>query len=207
MQPLEVSHGIENAEIVSLPNDDPFAANNFPQDADAAPETDDLELSVGVPDDDVFVMVSDDPRHHIKASLLIVKREDTFGKNYFLLTPNVATWVKSQPSLKKFCKSMHIFLFKAYEGNYGLWLVRDSLDSWSVSEMAVVNQAKTVYTRRYTAGKVRKGHVSDAIDATPIEWPDKTLVGSDGLLKQAFGEAFVITTTDHPVLTKLMTGI
>lgn len=203
----QVSHGVVNAEIVSLPVDDPFAAANYTSDGDeASPETDDLEISYGVPDDEVFVLVSDQPRHHILATLLVVKREDTFGKNYFLLSPLVATWAKAQPSLKKFVKKMHIFLYKEDEGNYGLWLVQDSLNSWSVSELAVVNTAKKVFTRRYTAGKVRKPHTSDSIDMTVVEWPDKDLTGSDGLLKQAFGETFAIGTINHPVLVKLMKG-
>jgi hypothetical protein len=207
MQTLDVSHGVENVEIVSLPVDDPFAASNYTSDDDeTSPETDDLEISVGVPDDEILVLVSDDPRHHIQATLLVVKREDTFGKNYFLLMPLVATWARSQPSLKKFVKKMHIYLYKEDEGGFGLWLVRDSLDSWSVSERAVVNTAKTIFTRRYSAGKVRKAHTSDSIDVTAVEWPDKSLTGSDGLLKQAFGEAFVITSIDHPVLQKLMHG-
>jgi len=47
--------------------------------------------------------------------------------------------VKSQPSLKKFLKAMRIFLYVSSEGQYGLWLVRDSLDNWSVSDLQVVN--------------------------------------------------------------------
>jgi hypothetical protein len=206
MQTLDVSLPQEKTVTV-LPTDDPFAAGNFTSDGDETPaETDDLEISVGVPDDEVFVLVSDDPRHHVQATLLVVKREDTFGKNYFLLMPLVATWARSQPSLKKFVKKMHIYLYKEDEGGFGLWLVRDSLDSWSVSERAVVNTAKTTFTRRYSAGKVRKAHTSDAIDVTAVEWPDKSLTGAGGLLSQAFGEAFVITSIDHPVLVQLMKG-
>jgi len=191
-----------------LPANDPFAASNFPEDGEnEAPESDDLDIAVGVPDDEVFVLVSDEPRHHVKATLLIVKREDTFGKNYFLLAPAVAAWAKQQPSLKKFVKPTHIFLYKVDEGGYGLWLVRDSLDAWSTSEMAVVNTAKKIFTRRYTGGKVRKAHTSDAIDTAAVVFPDKPMTGSDGLLSQAFGEAFAITTTDHPVLTRLLKGI
>ena len=48
--------------------------------------------------------VSSDPRHSLKANLLVVNREDGYGKSYFLLTPQVAAYCKSQPSLKKFVK-------------------------------------------------------------------------------------------------------
>jgi hypothetical protein len=185
--------------------DDPFAASNFAAAGEEVPTSiDDMAIELGVPSDEEFVYVSSDSRHYVKANLLVVNREDGYGKSYFLLTPSVMLWAKQQTSLKKFVKVMHIFLYKVNEGNYGLWLVRDSLDNWSVSELQVVGQAKKIFTRRYNDGKVRKGHSSDAIDTTEVVFPDKPLVGADGLLKQAFGEAFVITTIDHPVINRLL---
>ena len=198
-------NGKASIPVQPLPADDPFAASNFAAAGEEVPTSiDDLAIELGVPSDEDFVLVSSDPRHYLKANLLIVKREDGYGKSYFLLTPSVMTWAKNQSSLKKFVKTMHIFLYKVNEGGYGLWLIRDSLDNWSVSELQVVNQAKRVFTRRYNDGKVRKGHESDAISTTDVVFPDKPLAGPDGLLKQAFGDAFVITSTDHPVLNKLL---
>jgi hypothetical protein len=186
-------------------SDDPFAASNFAAAGEEVPTSvDDMEIELGAPSDEEFVFVSSDPHHYVKGSLLVVSREDGYGKSYFLLTPSVILWAKQQPSLKKFVKVMHIFLYKVNEGGFGLWLVRDSLDNWSVSDLQVVNQAKKVFTRRFTDGKVRKGHSSDAIDTAEVVFPDKPLVGSDGLLKQAFGEAFVITTIDHPIINRLL---
>jgi|GEM_PF-6174687 len=192
--------------VQPLASDDPFAASNFVADGDASePNADDLTLEVGVPSDEEFVYVSSDPQHHVKATVLVVKRDsEGFGKSYFLLTPAVAAWAKSQPSLKKFVKIMHIFVYKVADGGYGLWLIRDSLDNWSVSELQVVNQAKQAFTRRFNDGKVRKGHSSDAIDTSDVTFPDKPLVGRDGLLAAAFGEAFVIASTDHSVLNRLL---
>jgi hypothetical protein len=86
---------------------------------------------------------------------------------------------------------MHIFVYKVADGGYGLWLIRDSLDNWSVSELQEVNQAKQAFTRRFNEGKFPKGHSSDAIDTTEVAFPDKPLIGKDGLLAAAFGEAFV----------------
>jgi hypothetical protein len=37
-----------------------------------------------------------------------------------------------------------------------------------------------------------------------VQFPDKPFIGADGILAQAFREAFVITTTDHSVLNKLL---
>jgi hypothetical protein len=185
--------------------DDPFAASNFAAAGEEVPTSvDDMAIELGVPSDEEFVFVSSDPRHYVKANLLVVSREDGYGKSYFLFTPSVMLWAKQQPSLKKFVKVMHIFLYKVNEGGYGLWLVRDSFDNWSVSDLQVVNQAKKVFTRRFNEGKVRKGHSSDAIDTSDVVFPDKPLVGADGLLKQAFGEAFVITSSNHPVLNRLL---
>jgi hypothetical protein len=183
-------NGKASTPVQPLPADDPFAASNFAAAGEEVPTSiDDLAIELGVPSDEDFVLVSSDPRHSLKANLLIVKREDGYGKSYFLL---------------KFVKTMHIFLYKVNDGGYGLWLIRDSLDNWSVSELQVVNQAKKVFTRRYNDGKVRKGHESDAISTSDVVFPDKPLAGPDGLLKQAFGDAFVITSTDHPVLNKLL---
>jgi hypothetical protein len=191
--------------VQPLAADDPFAASNFAAAGEEVPTSiDDVAIELGAPSDEEFVFVSSEPRHYVKASLLVVSREDGYGKSYFLLTPSVMQWAKQQPSLKKFVKVMHIFLYKVNEGGYGLWLVRDSLDNWSVSDLQVVNQAKKVFTRRFTDGKVRKGHSSDAIETAEGVFPDKPLVGADGLLKQAFGEAFVIITPDHPVINRLL---
>jgi hypothetical protein len=191
--------------VQPLASDDPFAASNFIADGEVAtPDTDDLTLELGAPSDEEFVHVSSDPRHHVKAMVLVVKREDGVGKSYFLLTPAAAAWAKSQPSLKRFVKMMHIYVYKVADGGYGLWLVRDSLDNWSVSDLQVVNQAKQVFTRRFSDGNVRKGHSSDAIATGDVVFPDKPLVGKDGLLAAAFGEAFVIVSNDHPVLNRLL---
>lgn len=191
--------------VQPLAADDPFAASNFVADGEVStPDTDDLTLELGAPSDEEFVYVSSDPRHHVKATVLVVKRDDGFGKSYFLPTPAVAAWAKSQPSLKKFVKTMHIFVYRIADGGHGLWLVRDSLDNWSVTDLQVVNQAKVAFTRRFTDGNIRKGHSSDAIDTSDVVFPDKPLVGKDGLLAAAFGEAFVIISNDHPVLNKLL---
>jgi hypothetical protein len=191
--------------VQPLASDDPFAASNFSADGESVPTgIDDLQFEIGAPSDEEFVLVSSDSRHMLKANMLVVKREDGYGKSYFLLTPAVAAFVKSQPSLKKFWKAMRIFLYVSNEGQYGLWLVRDSLDTWSVSDLQVVNQAKKIFTRRYTDGKVRKGHSSTAIPTEGVQFPDKDFTGTDGILAQAFGEAFAITSTDHPVLNRLL---
>lgn len=194
--------------IDPLPTDDPFAASNYAADGEEVPTSiDDVQYDVGVPSEEEFVFVSSDPRHSLKASLLVVKKEDGFGKSYFLLTPAVAAFCKSKPSLKKFFKTMKIFLYVTNEGAYGLWLIRDSMDNWSVSDLGVVQTAKKIYTRRYTEGKLRKPHTSDAIPIDSFPFPDKPLTGSDGILKQAFGEAFAISTTDHPIINRLLTGV
>jgi hypothetical protein len=191
--------------IEALPNDDPFAASNFAADGEAVPAgIDDVSIEIGAPSDEEFIFVSSDPRHTLKANLLVVKREDGYGKSYFLLTPAVAAFCKSQSSLKKFVKVMRIFLYITSEGGYGLWLIRDSLDNWSVSDLGVVQLAKKNFTRRYTDGKVRKGHTTTAIPIAEVQFPDKALTGSDGILKQAFGEAFVINSTDHSVINRLL---
>jgi hypothetical protein len=191
--------------IETLPADDPFAASNFAADGEAVPAgIDDVHIEVGAPSDEEFVYVSSDPRHSLKANLLVVSREDGYGKSYFLLTPQVAAYCKSQPSLKKFVKVMRIFLYVTNENGFGLWLIRDSLDNWSVSDLGVVQQAKKVFTRRYTDGKVRKGHFSTAISTEGVQFPDRALTGSDGILRQAFGEAFAISTTDHTVISRLL---
>lgn len=191
--------------IEPMSSDDAFAASNFAAEGEHVPTgIDDLNIAIGAPSDEEFVLVSSDPRHFLKANLLVVAREDGYGKSYFILTPPVAAFLKTQPSLKKFVKTYRIFLYVTNEGAYGLWLARDSLDNWSVSDLQVVNQAKRVFTRRYNDGKVRKGHSSAAIPTEGVVFPDKMLTGADGILKQAFGEAFAITTTDHPVINRLL---
>ena len=102
---------------------------------------------------------------------------------------------------------MRIFLYVTSEGGYGLWLIRDSMDNWSVSDLGVVNTAKKIFTRRYTEGKLRKAHPSDAIPANSFPFPDKAMTGHDGILHQAFGDAFVITSTNHPVINWLLKGV
>jgi hypothetical protein len=190
-----------------LADDDPFAASNFVADGEEVPAgIDDVNIEVGAPSEEEFVFVSSDPRHTLKANLLVVKREDGYGRSYFLLSPSVAAFCKNG-SLKKFVKHMRIFLYITNEGGYGLWLIRDSLDNWSVSDLAVAQTAKKVFTRRYTDGKVRKGHSSSALPTDTVLFPDKALTGPDGILGQAFGEAFVIKSIDHPVINRLLKGI
>ena len=215
INPPSQDYNLEN-DPLSAPDDqppveplaacDPFAASNFVADGEVStPDADDFTLELGVPSNEEFCLVSSDPRHHVKATVLVVKSDgDGFGKSYFLLTPAVATWAKQQVSLKKFIKTMHIFVYKVADGGYGLWLVRDSLDNWSVSELQVVNQAKRIFTRRFTDGAIRKGHPGEAYDTSNVVFPDKPLVGKDGLLAAAFGEAFVIVSNDHPVLNRLL---
>jgi hypothetical protein len=191
--------------VEPLPTDDPFAASNFAAAGEEVPtSTDDSQIDVGVPSDEDFVYVSSDPRHYLKATFLIVKATEGFGKTHFLLTPKVAAWIKTQPSLKKFVKVCHVYLYKVADGGYGLWLIKDSLDNWSVSELAVVNSAKKMFTRRYNDGKLRKGHTSDAIPTADVVFPDRALTGADGLLKVAFGEAFAIADVNHPTILRLL---
>ena len=103
--------------IQAMSSDGPFAATNFAAEGDQVPTgIDDLNIEVGAPSDEEFVLVSSDPRHMLKANMLVVNREDGYGKSYFLLTPPVAAFVKSQPSLKKFLKPMRIFLYITSEG-------------------------------------------------------------------------------------------
>src|SRR5260370_32734236 len=99
---------------------------------------------------------------------------------------------------------MRIFLYVTNENGFGLWLLRDSLDNRSVSDLAVVQQAKKVFTRRYTDGKVRKGHSSTAISTEGVQFPDKALTGSGVILRQAFGEAFAISTPYHTIISCLV---
>jgi hypothetical protein len=148
-------------------------------------------------------MVSSDPRHSLTAPLLVVSREDGYGKSYHLLTPTMRGWVKNQPSLQKFCKDMRLFLFCNQDGEFGLWPIRDSFDNWSVSDLQVVEIAKKMWTRRYNAGKVRKAHSSTSI-TMEIEWPNKPMFGADGILAKVFGEAFVIASTDSATIKRLL---
>ena len=183
---------------------DPFAAENFSATSNAAVTTgEDLTIELRTPSDEEFVRVSDEPRHHVLASLLVVSREEGYGKSYFLLTPNVRLWAGNQPSLAKFVKAMHLYLFQNQDGEYGVWSVRDGFDNWATSELQVVETAKRRWTRRYTQGKVRKAHTSTSID-TPVDFPDKAMPGKGGILAQVFGEAFVITSKDGAAIKKLM---
>jgi hypothetical protein len=194
-----------SAPIEPMSSADPFAASNFAAEGEQVPTgIDDMQIQIGAPSDEEFVFVSSDPRHYLKGNLLVVAREDGYGKSYFICAPNVTQFLKAQPSLKKFVKTYNIYLYVTSEGAYGLWLVRDSFDNWSLSDLQVVSQAKKSFTRRYNDGKVRKGHSSTAIPTEGVSFPDKALVGSDGLLKQAFGEAFAISTTNHQVIKRLL---
>jgi hypothetical protein len=185
------------------PARDPFAPENFSPTSNAVKSVEDLTIELRTPNDEEFVRVSEDPRHHVVASLLVVSREEGFGKSYFLLTPEMRLWASNQPSLCKFVKTMHLFLFVNQDFEYGLWPVRHSLDNWSISDLQVVETAKKGWTRRYTMGKVRKSHTTTSID-TPADFPDKSMFGKDGILAQVFGEAFVITSQDSAAITKLM---
>jgi hypothetical protein len=196
-QPQPVEAGSQPIEV------DPFAAENFATESQAIADVSDLTIELGAPSDESFVRVSPDPRHSVLCTLLVVSREDGYGKSYFLLTPTMRGWALKQPSLKKFVKTMHLFLFVTQDGDYGLWPVRDSLDNWSVSDRQVVEIAKKTWARRYNQGKVRKAHTTTAIDAEPI-FPNKDMFGQDGILAQVFGEAFVITSPDAPVIRKLL---
>jgi hypothetical protein len=182
---------------------DPFAAENFTQSDNTTRSIEDLTIELRTPNDEEFVRVSTDPRHSLTAPLLVVSREDGYGKSFHLLTPMMRGWVKNQPSLQKFCKDMKLFLFVNQDGEFGLWPIRDSYDNWSVSDLQVVETAKKTWTRRYNAGKVRKGHTSTSI-TTEIEWPDKPMFGADGILAQVFGEAFVIASTDNATIKRLL---
>jgi hypothetical protein len=182
---------------------DPYAAENFISAADAPKSIDDLTIELKPPSDEEFVRVSPDSKHTIMATLLEVSREEGFGKSYFLLTPNMREWVSNQPSLKKFVKLMHLFLYLNQDGEYAVWPVKDSFNSWSTSDLQVVEAAKKVWVRRYTMGKVRKAHTTNSI-TTEIEFPDKGMTGADGILKVVFGEAFLISSVDHPVIRKLV---
>jgi len=182
---------------------DPFAAENFTAESTAATDVSDLTIELGVPSDEEFVRVSTDPRHSILCTLLTVKREDGYGKSYFLLTPVMRGWCLKQPSLKKFVKQTYLFLYLTQDGNYGLWPVRDSLDNWSVSDRQVVETANKIWSRRYNQGKVRKAHTSEAIEDEPV-FPDQDMFGPDGILAKVFGDAFVIASPDATVIRKLL---
>lgn len=191
------------APAPAVPVVDPFAAENFTQSDNTTRSIEDLTIELRTPNDEEFVRVSTDPRHSLTAPLLVVSREDGYGKSFHLLTPTMRGWVKNQPSLQKFCKDMKLFLFVNQDGEFGLWPIRDSYDNWSVSDLQVVETAKKIWTRRYNAGKVRKGHTSTSITAE-IEWPDKPMFGADGILAQVFGEAFVIASTDNATIKRLL---
>ena len=131
----------------AAPAVDPFAAENFTQTDNATRSIEDLTIELRTPNDEEFVRVSTDPRHSLTAPLLVVSREDGYGKSYHLLTPTMRGWVKNQPSLQKFCKDMRLFLFVNQDGEFGLWPIRDSYDNWSVSDLQVVETAKKTWTR------------------------------------------------------------
>jgi hypothetical protein len=183
--------------------EDVFSAANFTQSDSATRSIDDLTIELRVPNDEEFVMVSTNPAHTLTAPLMVVSREDGYGKSYHLLTPMMRGWAKNQPSLQKFCKDMRLFLFCNQDGEFGLWPIRDSFDNWSVSDLQVVETARKVWTRRYNAGKVRKAHTSTSIEFQ-IEWPSRSMFGADGILAQVFGEAFVISSVDNPTIKRLL---
>lgn len=182
---------------------DPFAAENFSNPPTTAESTGDLVIELRTPDTEEFVRVSDDPRHSVTATLLVVNREDGYGKSYFLLTPGMRLWVAAQPSLAKFVKSMRLYLFMNADSEYGLWPIRNAFDNWAISDTQVAEAAKKSWVRRYTAGKVRKAHTSTSIE-TEVLFPDLSMFGTDGILAKCFGEAFVIASRDHAVIQKLM---
>lgn len=190
--------------VIATPaTEDVFSAANFAPSDSTTRSIEDLTIELRVPNDEEFVMVSTNPQHTLTAPLLVVSREDGYGKSYHLLTPLMRGWVKNQPSLQKFCKDMRLFLFCNQDGEFGLWPIRDSFDNWSVSDLQVVETAKKMWTRRYNAGKVRKAHTSTSIDFQ-IEWPTKSMFGADGILAQVFGEAFVISSVDNPTIKRLL---
>ena len=191
------------AVITTAPDEDVFSAANFAPSDSTTRSIEDLTIELRVPSDEEFVMVSTNPQHTLTAPLLVVSREDGYGKSYHLLTPMMRGWVKNQPSLQKFCKDMRLFLFCNQDGEFGLWPVRESFDNWSVSDLQVVETAKRVWTRRYNAGKVRKAHTSTSVEFQ-IEWPSKAMFGVDGILAQVFGEAFVITSPDSATIKRLV---
>lgn len=182
---------------------DPFAPENFATATDAAMSAEEMTIDLRTPTDEEFVRVSADPKHYVKATLLVVSREEGYGKSYFLLDPVMRLWAGNQPSLSKFVKTMHLFLFHNQDSEYGVWPVRDAFDNWAISELQVVEAAKKQWTRRYTQGKVRKAYTSTSI-GTPVSFPDKPMTSKDGILAQVFGEAFVITANDSPVIKRLM---
>jgi hypothetical protein len=181
----------------------PFAAENFSNPPTTAESTGDLVIELRTPDTEEFVRVSDDTRHFLIATLLVVNREDGYGKSYFLLTPEMRLWVSNQPSLAKFVKSMRLYLFMNADSEYGLWPIRNAFDNWAISDTQVAEAAKRNWVRRYTAGKVRKAHTSTSIE-TELLFPDLSMFGADGILAKCFGEAFVIASREHAVIQKLM---
>lgn len=191
------------ATSVKPPARDPFAAENFSNAPTTAESAGDLVIELKTPGTEEFVRVSDDPRHFVTATLLVVDREDGYGKSYFLLTPDMRLWVAAQPSLAKFVKSMHLYLFMNADSEYGLWPIRNAFDNWAISDIQVAEAAKRSWVRRYTAGKVRKAHTSTSI-LTDVIFPDLSMFGADGILAKCFGEAFVIAGRDHAVIQKLM---
>jgi len=180
-----------------------FSASNFTPSDSTTRSIDDLTIELRTPNDEEFVMVSSNSAHTLTAPLMVVSREDGYGKSYHLLTPMMRGWAKNQPSLQKFVKDMRLFLFCNQDGEFGLWPIRDSFDNWSVSDLQVVETAKKMWTRRYNAGKVRKAHTSTSIEFQ-IEWPSKSMFGSDGILAQVFGDAFVISSVDNPTIKRLL---
>lgn len=182
---------------------DPFAPENFQPRSNTTTAIDDLTIELRPPSAEEFVRVSQDPQHTLTATLLVVTAEEGYGKTYYLLTPKMREWALSQPSLRKFVKTMQLFLYVNQDGEYALWPIRDSLDHWSMSDLQVLETAKKMWTRRYTLGKVRKAHTSQSVEAEVV-FPQKGMFGPDGLLAQVFGEALTITSADHNAIKKLM---
>lgn len=194
-----VPNGYKNAEPSTAY--DPYSAINFAE----AEETgvlslDEENITVGRPDAESFFRVSPNTNHTMTTTLLVVTREDGFGKAYFLLAPAMAKWAKAQVSLKKFVKQVKLYLTVNGDGEYGLWPVRNSLDAWAVSENQVALTAMTNWTRIYASGKVFKAQTASGDDRVP-EFPSQPL---RELLRLAFGDAFLITAHDHPVVKKLL---
>jgi hypothetical protein len=194
-----VPNGSKNTETFA--NYDPYSAINFAeQDEAGGVSTEEENISVGRPGAEDFFRASPDPNHVMMTTLLVVTREDGYGKAYFLLVPAMAKWARAQVSLKKFVKQVKLYLTVNGDGEYGLWPVRNSLDAWAVSENQVALTAMASWTRIYASGKVFKAQTAVGDERVP-EFPNQSL---RDLLRLAFGDAFLITSQEHPVIKKLL---
>ncbi|MGO9338022.1 MAG: hypothetical protein ACLPY1_10995 [Terracidiphilus sp.] len=180
---------------------DPYSEINFAEsDETGAVSMEEENITVGRPDAESFFRVSPNPNHTMTTTLLVGPLEDGYGKAYFLLAPAMAKWAKAQVSLKKFVKQVKLYLTVNGDAEYGLWPVRNSLDAWAVSENQVALTAMTNWVRIYASGKVFKAQMAVGDDRAP-EFPSQSL---RELLRLAFGDAFLITSQEHPVVKKLL---